>query len=176
MEKWKIQWEEILIEKLKQAGIRHEKTSFSISSDLKKLRDLDYDKMLQSGQIVDLILPQRKDGKVKLKAIDVNGLPVEVGTLNFYNSESNFKKGIVCQLIEKDLNYSNGDVRSCLEFNQPIILFDADTLPEEILSSDVLKIKEKGQERKPLKGGCIPALVVLLVLFFAVFLIIKMLS
>jgi len=176
MENWKIQWEEILIEKLRQAGIRHEKTSFSISSDLKKLRDFDYENMLQSGQIVDLILPERKGGKVKLKAISVNGLPVEVGTLNFYNSESNFKKGIVCQLIEKDLTYANGDVRSCLEFNQPIILFDADTLPEDILSSDVLKIKKKGQERKPLKGGCIAGLVVLLVLFFAVFLIIKMLS
>ncbi len=136
---------------LDKDNIKNEKTSFSLDSNLTKLRDYEWDKIIQSGQIVEIIQPKRKGGKLKVKAIDSNDLPVEIGTIEFYDEEVNYNKAIICQLIDRDLTYSSGDKRSCLEFNQPIILINSDAIPNEIMASKTLKVKTKGKT----KSGCL---------------------
>jgi len=146
MKNWKIQWEEIVIESLKSNGIRYEKTSFTISPDMKKGRDNDWEGTINSGMVVDL---KRKGADLILQGISQNSIPVNLGFVEFYDQDIIYKKGIICQLLEKDLNYAKGSKRTCLEFTQPIILIESDDIPNEILSSSTLRIKQQAN-----KSGC----------------------
>jgi len=155
--KWQKQWEMLLLDDLVKNEIPHERTSFSISPDLKKYRDDDWDKIINSGQILELIRPKRSGAKIKLKSLSQDNLPIEVGTVSFYNDEVNYKLGVVCQLTKKKLEYASGDTRSCLEFDQPIILVAAEELPKSILESKTLNIKSQAKET-----GCFGFLVFLI--------------
>lgn len=168
---WKIQWEELLIEGLNRHGIKHEKTSFKITPDLKKGRDFDWENTLISGQIVNIIYPSRRGGKLQIQAKNENSLPINVGTIEFYNQEVNYKIGIVCQLVDKDLRYANGDKRSCLEFDQPILLIDTELIPEDILNSDTFRLKHTGKKIGN-KSGCFSfAAIILLFISLIIFLL-----
>jgi hypothetical protein len=172
MKDWRLQWEDILIEILVKNGIQCEKTSFSLNSTLTKLRDSDWETILQSGQIVELIYPSKKGGKLKLKATNSNELPIEIGTVNFYNEEKEYKKGILCQLIDKDIIYANGINRTCLEFNQPIILIDSEKIPKDILDSKTLNLKTKGTSKsKSICGGCTGMIIVIVTVALIVYLL-----
>ena len=156
--KWELQWEEILQDKLESRRIEFERTSLHISSNLKRYRDYDWDKTINSGQIVELIDPKRKGSKIEAKGMSQANQPIRLGTISFYDDETQYKTGIICQLLTKDLDYANGDTKNCLEFEQPIILTTSDSIPDEILESKTLKVKNQAKST-----GCFGVLILLMI-------------
>ena len=157
--KWQLQWEKLLMEQLKKYKIDYEKTSFQIAPDLKKYRDHDWDKIISSGQILEVVESKLASGKLEIISITKGGLPVEVGAVSFYNKGVDYNKAIVCQLVERTLYYEGREDEQCLEFVQPIILVAAEEIPSGVLEYKTLGLKNRAG------GGCL-VLVVLLITFF----------
>jgi len=145
VKKWERQWEKMVMDELDKQGIHSEKTSFNISSDIKRLRDYDWDSIISGGQVVKVVQPKTKGARLKLQAVSSDDLPITIGTVEYYEPEVDYQTAIVGQLIEKELDYAR-ETRYCLEFNQPVILVDASSLPQKLLTSKTLKLKTKASK------------------------------
>lgn len=157
--------EESISNRLSYHNIPNKKLSFRISKDLETCRDYDWERYINSGQCLNI--ETLKDGTLMLIGKNANGLPMEVGTLPYDNL--NFTNGIVGNLITKELTYNSGEKKKCLDFYQPIILFSADNLPDEMVQAKgiVFQAKQTTQASvEKIKNGCIGFIVLVVLLGF----------
>lgn len=152
------------MEGLDKYGIKREKTSFKITSDLKKTRDDGWNGTLKSGQIVRVLPPKKKGSSLLLQGVNQHNLPVLIGSVDFYDESVDYKLGVICWLVEKKLDYANGSTKSCLEFDQPIILVDSENIPDDILNSKTLRLRTDAKSK-----GCLGVFVLLLLGLCSIF-------
>lgn len=69
-------------------------------------------------------------------------------------------------LIEKELHYANGDTRVCLEFDQPIILINSESIPKEIFESKTFKLKTKAKKTRCF-SNCFGIILIFIIILFS---------
>ena len=120
----------LILEKLDELGIIYEEVTYSISPNLKHFRDWEWEYILRGNQIIDI---EKVGGKLQLIAFNGDGIKTEIGKTSVFTKDVDFKKGIILDLLTKELKYQNGDKRECLEFVQHILLIgEINELPKEI--------------------------------------------
>lgn len=96
--------------------------------------------------------------------MSLTGDMLPVGRVDYYEEDKEYKAAIALDLITKDLEYRNGDVRSCLRFDQPPILL-TDTLPPEIIEDKFLKLQNQAHITY-ISRGCINVVIAIIVVLF----------
>lgn len=177
---WQNDWEKLLVASFIENNIEYERTTFRISNQIREARDNEWGLTIVDCQIIKLEHPTGRGKKMRVIGLNSNGIKVELGTVDFV--EEKYRAGIVGHLVEKDLSYKDGDIKSCLEFYQPVYLIDTKDIPDSMMSSSVFRLQGKAKlSTAYLKGAgssvgdesCVFWIVAFVVIvFFFVFLVI----
>lgn len=162
-----------VIRKLNELGIAYEYVTFSLSSNMKHYRDWEWEYILRKRQILDV---EKVGSKLQLIALNGDEVRTEVGKVSVFNREISYTKGIVLDLEVKELDYSNGDKRNCLDFEQTVLLIgNISELPKEFTKAkDIFPLWLRGMTKKEIrKQSNYTNLMIVIIIIVILYLILK---